>query len=202
VIPVAGGSDPACSGIRRSTLRAIGLAGLLFVLAAAAPAAADQDDPRLDDLFARLQATESPAEVERLTRRIWTLWRAHERAAVSQAMDQALAALAADRLARTEARLDRVVEMAPDYAEGWNQRATVRFLRGRFAESAADIRRVLELEPRHFGALEGLGLIYMEMGLPDAALSAFERALAVNPHLPGAHERSRMLRRERELGDS
>lgn len=182
--------------------RVIRLACLLFVLATPVPATADQDDPRLDELFARLQASESPAEVERLTRRIWTLWRAHESPAVSRAMDEAAAALAADRLARAQARLDRVVEMAPAYAEGWNQRATVRYLRGRFAESAADIRRVLALEPRHFGALEGLGLIYMELGLPDAALSAFERALAVNPHLPGARERSRMLRRERGAGGS
>lgn len=163
---------------------------------------ADQDDPRLDRKFAQLQAAESPERVQRLTREIWTIWRAHERVDVTEAMDRATAALRAGRFARAETELDEVVEMAPDYAEGWNQRATVRYLRGRYEASAADVRRVLALEPRHFGALEGLGLIYLELGLPNVAADAFERALEVNPHLPGARERMRMLRREGAAGPS
>jgi len=171
------------------------IAGILLVLAVPGPAAADQDDPRLDQLFEELVTAESAPEVDRLTRRIWTIWQTHEDGAVRQEMRRAAAAMSTDRLAAAESHLDRVVELAPGYAEGWNQRATVRYLRGRFAESAADISRVLALEPRHFGALEGLGLIYLEMDLPRAALDAFEHALSVNPHLPGARERVRRLRR-------
>lgn len=175
--------------------RVLVIAGILLALVIFGPALADQDDPRLDRLFEQLSAAESAPEIDRLTRRIWAIWRAHEDAAVRQEMRRAAAAMSADRLAAAESHLDRVVERAPGYAEGWNQRATVRYLRGRFAESAADVSRVLVLEPRHFGALEGLGLIYLEMDLPRAALDAFERALAVNPHLPGARERVRRLRR-------
>lgn len=156
---------------------------------------ADQDDPRLDGKFAQLRAAESPERIQRLTREIWNIWRDHEREEVTEAMDRAGVALRAGEFARAEEELDAVVEMAPDFAEGWNQRATVRFLRGRYEASAADVRRVLALEPRHFGALEGLGLIYLELDLPEAALGAFERALEVHPHLPGARERIRMLRR-------
>lgn len=177
-------------------------AGLLLALAFPAAVSADQDDPRLDTLFVQLQGTESPREARRLTRSIWSIWRSHERESVTSAMNRAAAALSANHLERAEAHLDRVVELAPGYAEGWNQRATVRYLRGRFTESAADIRRVLVLEPRHFGALEGLGLVYMELELPSAALSAFEQALRVHPHLPGTRERSRMLRRKLGAGDS
>jgi len=175
--------------------RALAIAAVLVALVIALTASADQDDPRLDRLFEQLVAADSAPEIERLTRRIWVIWRAHEDQTVRQEMRRAAAAMSADRLAAAESHLDRVVDRAPGYAEGWNQRATVRYLRGRFAESAADISRVLALEPRHFGALEGLGLIYLEKDLPRAALDAFERALAVNPHLPGARERVRRLRR-------
>lgn len=174
--------------------RVTALAALLLVLPMAPEVAADQDDPRLDTLFAELRSTESGTAVRRLTAEIWAVWLSHDSERVRRAMEEARSALRASRLAQAEARLDRLVEQAPGYAEGWNQRATVRYLRGRYAESAADIRRVLALEPRHFGALEGLGLIYLELGLDDAALSAFERALAVNPHLPAAREHVRMLR--------
>lgn len=182
--------------------RVTALAALLLVLPMALEVAADQDDPRLDTLFAELRSAESTPVVRRLTAEIWALWLAHDSERVMQAMEEARSALGASRLAQAEGHLDRVVQQAPGYAEGWNQRATVRYLRGRYAESAADIRRVLALEPRHFGALEGLGLIYLELGLEGAALSAFERALAVNPHLPAAREHVRALRRGGAAGAS
>jgi tetratricopeptide (TPR) repeat protein len=78
----------------------------------------------------------------------------------------------------------------PSFAEGWNKRATVYYLMGDFKASVGDIEHTLELEPRHFGALSGLGLIYMNMGKDQAALRAFRKTLEINPHLPAIRERA------------
>jgi tetratricopeptide (TPR) repeat protein len=79
--------------------------------------------------------------------------------------------------------LDAVVELRPDYAEGWNRRATVYYLQKDYSHSLADIREVLAREPRHFGALSGLGAILQEIGDDKHALEAYRRALAIDPHL-------------------
>lgn len=176
------------------------MACLLLALVAPPPASADQNDPRLDELFSRLRAAEDRQAVDRLTRQIWRAWRSHEDPRVTLAMAQGGRAMAGREFARAEYHFGRAVELAPDYSEGWNQRATVRYLRGRFAQSAADIRRVLMLEPRHFGALEGLGLIYLELGQEQAALDTFERALRINPHLSGSRAQIERLR-DRDGGD-
>ena len=172
---------------------------LLASFLLAGTAAADQNDPRLDALFERLQTVENEAVAAQVTRRIWQIWRDSGNALVDAIMQRGSQALVANRLVRAERHFDQVVQMAPDYAEGWNQRATVRYLRGNFAASAADIRRTLLLEPRHFGALAGLGLVYMEVGRNAAALDAFRRALAVNPHLAGARANIELL--ERRMGE-
>ncbi|MFQ5902310.1 MAG: tetratricopeptide repeat protein [Candidatus Binatia bacterium] len=89
---------------------------------------------------------------------------------------------------------NKVVEADPDFAEGWNKRATVYYLMGEFVASVRDIERTLTLEPRHFGALSGLGLIYLALGEDRLALEAFEAALKVNPHLPGAQAHAEEVR--------
>ncbi|MGB3147000.1 MAG: tetratricopeptide repeat protein, partial [Paracoccaceae bacterium] len=78
--------------------------------------------------------------------------------------------------------LTTLTDMAPDFAEGWNARATAFYLAGRFGESLADIQHVLSLEPRHFGALSGLGMILNELGDEAQALKAFRASLAIHPH--------------------
>lgn len=183
----------------RHPIRGLLLAALLL---SPPPLAADQTDPRLDDLFAQLQAVDTAAQGERLTRRIWTLWRATEDAEVAAAMERGARALAAGDPARAERVYAGVVARAPDYAEGWNKRATARYLRGDHAGSAADIRRTLVLEPRHFGALSGLGQVYMELGRERAALEAFRRALALNPHLEGVRRNIEIVRERLRAGDA
>jgi tetratricopeptide (TPR) repeat protein len=79
--------------------------------------------------------------------------------------------------------LGAVIELKPDYAEGWNRRATIFYLKKDYAHAVADIREVLVREPRHFGALSGLGLILQEIGDEKHALEAYRRALAIDPHL-------------------
>ena len=88
-----------------------------------------------------------------------------------------------------------MVNYDPDFAEGWNKRATVLYFLGRFEESIADIQKVLVLEKRHFGALSGLGLCYEALGDEEAALEAYLRALQVNPHLQFLPEKIERLRK-------
>src|SRR5450830_1302793 len=79
--------------------------------------------------------------------------------------------------------LDAVVKLRPDYVEGWNRRATLYYLKNDYAHSLEDIEQVLIREPRHFGALAGLGMIMQDLGDEKRALDAFRKALAINPHL-------------------
>ena len=98
-------------------------------------------------------------------------------------------------LEQAEQLFSALIGARPDFAEAWNKRATVRFLRGDDAGSRSDIVRVIELEPRHFGALSGLGMIHMRAGDLQAALQAFEAALRVNPHLDQAVDLTARLRK-------
>ena len=85
--------------------------------------------------------------------------------------------------------------MAPDFSEGWNKRATVYFLMKKFDQSVKDIAQTLRLEPRHFGALSGLGLINQAIGQTGAAIKAYEQALGLNPHLFGLKEKIERLKK-------
>ncbi|MDF3073390.1 MAG: hypothetical protein K0S54_1057 [Alphaproteobacteria bacterium] len=167
-------------------------AALLF----AAPAGATQDDPQLQPLFARLQATADPGEGEALQAAIWTAWTATENKEAARMMAIGIIAMGQDRLDDALSTFDALVEAAPDFAEAWNKRATVHYLMGNLDESVADIERTLALEPRHFGALSGLGLIYQEVEKWDAALRAYEAALKVNPHLPTVRVTVEALRKK------
>lgn len=89
----------------------------------------------------------------------------------------------------------RVIELRPDFAEGWNKRATVYYLLGEYAKSLADCDEVMKRNPYHFGALSGYGMIYLQLGEPEQALRYLERALAVNPNLQQVQETAEMLRR-------
>jgi len=89
----------------------------------------------------------------------------------------------------------RVIARRPDFAEGWNKRATVHYLMGAYAKSLADCDEVLKRNPHHFGALSGYGMIYLQLDQPARALEYFERALAVNPNLSSVVDTVEMLKR-------
>ena len=94
--------------------------------------------------------------------------------------------------------LDQIVVLKPDFAEAWNKRATVHFLRDDYASSLADIRQTLALEPRHFGALAGLGLILQETGKKEQALDVYRQALELDPLLDKVRESVERLEKETE----
>jgi len=163
------------------------------VLLAAAPLAADQTDPRLDGLFAELRTTESAIAAANAEREIWAIWLEVDAGTSARALARGVQAMRLARLDTAEAAFSRAIRATPDFAEAWNKRATVRFLQGDDVGSIRDIRRTLALEPRHFGALAGLGQIFERRAEPARALASYEAALQLNPHLEGVRARVRAL---------
>lgn len=164
-------------------IRAILLVFLVLGLSAAPRA--DQSDARLDGLFTELGEAASPTEAAPFAQRIWTIWHEHDDRAVGLLMAKGLSAMnRADNRKALEV-FDQVVKIAPGFAEGWNKRATVHYLLQNFDESLDDIDRTLALEPRHFGALSGKGLVHAAKEQFELAIEAFEAALAVHPQMVG-----------------
>ena len=149
-----------------------------------APANADQNDPKLDRLFAALQISLSNASAASLEREIWTIWtRYPDDQVINRQMDRAIKMMNAGRLDDAEAIFSAIISREPAFAEAWNKRATVLFFMGEFEKAKYDIAQTLALERNHFGALAGLGMVEVHLGNPKAALEAYRRAALINPHL-------------------
>jgi tetratricopeptide (TPR) repeat protein len=140
-------------------------------------------DRRLEELFDSLKRAPNRESAEKLQSDIWAVWCEAPDATLKTLMQWGMTALDENRLEVAEQAFSRVVIYDSEFAEGWNKRATVRFVMGDFEGSVSDIERTLKLEPRHFGALSGLGQILLRFDELRGALHAFEAALAVNPHL-------------------
>ncbi len=168
------------------------VAGALALLASAG--AARQDNSDLPKLFDELRGSTSPELAFMVERRIWDIWNAADRRDVDRLMALGRAAMSMGDYETALRRFDEVVELDPQFSEGLNKRATVRFLRREWEESLADIDRVLALEARHFGAIEGSALIFEERGELEKALEAYERVLAIHPYARGVRDRIEALR--------
>jgi tetratricopeptide (TPR) repeat protein len=173
------------------------LAAAIIALTSLA-ANADQTDPRLENLFAKLRTAETGVAAQVAEQRIWQIWTETDDEAVRSLMAASARALDRQDYDAALRTLDTVVALAPDYAEGWNRRATARWLAGDYEGSLEDIDRVLDLEPRHFGALAGRGLCLEALGKLEEAVKAFEEALEVNPHAHGARMNRDILIQELE----
>jgi len=155
----------------------------------------DGRDAVLREAFQQLRQTASAIEADRLDQMIWQRWGDAGSRQARQLLSDASKALALGEVEPAMALLDRAVALDPGFAEAWNRRATVLFMIGRHDQSIADIERVLVLEPRHYGALAGLGQILVRLEEPEGALFAFEAALAINPHLDRIRRLAIQLRR-------
>ncbi len=182
--------------VRRMTAIALALGLVLGLALPAGPVAADQDDPRLEALFARLKAAPDLRAAQEIEASIWDIWFQSGDEVIGMLMAQGRAAMTRNDLRAALGKFDQIVKITPGFAEGWNKRATVHYLLGNYPESLHDIERTLKLEPRHFGALSGRGLVLLELDQQAGALDAFESALKVYPKLPGAGYNAEALRRE------
>jgi tetratricopeptide (TPR) repeat protein len=158
------------------------------------PVQGGQDNPLLDELFAALKSASSEQAAAPVEARIWALWTDSGADEIDRLMAHGIAAMGAGDFSAADAAFTTMVEQAPGFAEGWNKRATVYYLMGAFDRSTADVEKTLALEPRHFGALSGLGMIRLQQDDEAGALEAFERALAIHPNIAGATSHIRALR--------
>ena len=170
---------------RKSTLPVFAVIATVLALLSANPAPADQRDPRLAGLFARLSAGIDADEAARIDREIWSIWLESGNEEIDRLMQQGTIAMTTQAWPAALEAFDLIIERRPDFAEGWNKRATLYYLLDRYEESIRDVERTLALEPRHYGAISGMGLIEVERERLPEALDWFGKALAVNPHLAG-----------------
>ena len=147
----------------------------------------------LDFLFGALKAAPDEVSAKHVEARIWALWMQTPSDTAALLMVRAKAAMDVQQMDVALKLLDAVVKLRPDYVEAWNRRATLYYLKNDYAHSLQDIEQVLVREPRHFGALAGLGMIMQDLGDEKRALDAFRKALAVNPHLDKVPELVRTL---------
>lgn len=182
--------------MRRFHLYAPLIAAVLFSMAFGQPSLAQADANEsvsldapadgktakgIDALIAELGRERDPEAANRLTEEIMANWNASGSATVDLVMQWALTAATEKRNAAALDFLDQAIVLKPDFVGAWNQRATLHYTMGNYKKAVSDINRVLELEPRHFGALAGLAAILSERGSEEMALKAWERYLAIYP---------------------
>ena len=158
---------------------------------------ADQTDERLKGLFEQLLLVSNPVVLRATENRIWEIWLEHENADVQQLLTLGTEAMNRRQFPEALLIFSQIVENFPDFSEGWNKRATLFYLVGNTDASIKDIKRTLELEPRHFGALSGLGLVYMQQGKLALAEEAFLQLITVHPNSPSAQDNLRLVREQR-----
>ena len=155
------------------------VATLLLCDAGVAPA--DQKDVRLPSLFSDLKLSASEDAAQVVEKKIWEIWASHKVPQIDLLMDRGIKLLNNNNLNEALVVFNFIVDQAPDFSEGWNKRATIYFLMGDFEKSMQDIKSTLALEPRHFGAISGLGLIFNVLERPELALKAFRRVKEIYP---------------------
>ena len=153
----------------------------ISLLFASKMALADQNDPRLNNLFKKLNETENQDEIRDLISDIWNIWYEVDDPKVIEYFEKGIQAMNLRNYPLAIRFFNNLIEEDPNFAEGWNKRATVHFMMGNFDQSMQDIIKTLELEPRHFGALDGMGLIFIHQGQFQQAIDVYDKMLEIFP---------------------
>lgn len=166
-------------------MRIIATIGLLLALGGSS-LAVDANKTRemeLDKLFGNLHQASAATQHTKIEQDIWSLWASNDSPTAELLLRQAVAAMNAHEYDASEKTLIQLVETYPNFAEGWNKRATLYFMQGRNDASLIDIEHVLELEPRHFGALAGKAMILRAQGKNLDALKVLRETRSINPYM-------------------
>jgi tetratricopeptide (TPR) repeat protein len=153
---------------------------LLVILTGTAVMA--EDSAKLDGLFDRLK-TAGAEEAGRIESEIWIEWSKSGSPALDLLLQRGRDAMAMGDTVLAIEHFTAIIDQDPSFAEGWNARATAFYQAGEFGPSIADIAHVLQLNPRHFGALSGLGTMLEEAGNPERALEVYKAALDIHPQM-------------------
>ena len=170
----------------------------LFFIVLASPAMADQKDPRLGPLFEKLKVAPDFEAAHEIEFHIWRIWSKANTAGGGVLFRQGVQYMNDGEHEKALVNFNALVEIEPEFAEGWNKRATLHYVMDNFDGSVADIQRTLALEERHFGALSGLGLIYDALEQKEAAVKAFRAALRIHPNMESIRRRAEELVEETE----
>jgi tetratricopeptide (TPR) repeat protein len=147
----------------------------------------------LDRLFEALKVAPDAESAKFVENRIWAIWLASGSDTANLLMGRVKTAVDGKDHDLAIKLLDAIIDIRPDFVEAWNRRATIYYNKRDFGRAIEDIRQVLAREPRHFGALSGLGIIMQELGDENRALEAFRRALAIHPRLERIPELAKKL---------
>jgi tetratricopeptide (TPR) repeat protein len=170
----------------RKTLLPSALLAALVSVGFISAASADQRDPNLPTLFKFLKTAQHSDQAGVVEDKIWEIWSMTGDPKLDQLMASSAEAMERGDYRAALREVDQILKAKPDFAEGWNKRATIDFLMGDYQKAIADIDHTLELEPRHFGALSGLGMSNLKLGRDEAAADAFRRLLSIDPLYPNA----------------
>jgi tetratricopeptide (TPR) repeat protein len=177
--------------MRRSVWVGWMIGALSLLLAACQPVqetAKPPSDPRLAALFAELKAAPDAYSAEQTEQKIWTQWGVSGSPTVDILMERALNAEAAKQTDLAQVYLAEVTKIEPAFAEAWNRRAIIAFAAEDYESALKYIQETLKREPRHFGALAGLGVLYEQMGQEKAALAVYREVLAIHPFMEQAKQ--------------
>ncbi len=159
----------------------------------------DDDTVTLDTLFAELEKATSLAEAQRVERIIWAKWHWHKIPRLSQKLKLGTTYLQENNFKKALYIFNKIIKEAPAFSEAYNKRATTYFLMKKYDKSLMDIKVTLTLEPRHFGALSGMGLIFMNLGDFQSALMAVTAVLKIYPFSISAAANMKIIERELNL---
>lgn len=158
------------------------------------------DDAELEALFEGLRS-EDPSAISQIEGRIYDIWSQSGSDSIDLLLDRGRKALAEEDAIQAIEHLTALIDHAPEFAEGYNARATAFFQSGKYGLALADIQKTLALNPRHFDAMSGLALILEELGHPDDALAAWREVEALHPHREGLQDALTRLERKVEGAD-
>ena len=154
---------------------------------------ADQNDIRLNSLFDELFLSSDNMQASTILADIWDIWSIAENIEAQEIFDEGNNMMDRGSLEEAIALFTQVIDLKPDFAEGWNKRATVLFLKGDLKASISDIQKTLELEPRHFGALDGLAEIYLIQDDLLGAAATYKRILEIIPTSKKSQDRLKLI---------
>ncbi len=157
---------------------------------------ADQNDPELDTLFAQLLKADSIEAGALIEQKIWSIWVYRGDGQIDGHMALGIRAMRSGSLDQSLREFTRVIFLDPEFAEGWNKRATVHYMMGNLDLSVADIQKTLALEPRHYGAISGMGLIFDATDNQAGALKAWQQVLKFTPYNQHIQKRVEDLQQE------
>ena len=155
---------------------------ILVFLFLTLPVKSDQLDTRLPNLFQKLYVTTDDYQINEITKKIWDIWHETNDIKIETDFYRGMESMRTRDFIMSIAFFTRVIEKKPNFAEAWNKRATVYYMMGDFDKSMYDINETLKLEPRHFGAMDGMELIFMHLQQYEKAIKIFEQMLEIFPN--------------------